>query len=127
MSVSKGSWALVLHNPTTVLSPVEIEKACNLFGVKYSILVTICSTIKSDGKLEISINLIYVLKYLIYFRVGDVDLATAKEIVVGWWGQGHPPVGHILSEGPYVNTIVCHPLEEETMVAAEATGWIAYL
>ena len=48
--------------------------------------------------------------------------ATAKEIVVGWWEQGHPPVGHILSEGPHVNLIVCYPQEEDTMVAAEATG-----
>ncbi len=36
-------------------------------------------------------------------------------------------MGHILSEGPHVNSIVCHPQDEETMVAAEATGWIAYL
>ena len=46
---------------------------------------------------------------------------------MAWWGKGHPPVGHIMSEGPHVNSIVCHPQDEETMVAQESTGWINYL
>lgn len=47
--------------------------------------------------------------------------------MVAWWGPSKPPVGHILAEGHDINTIVCHPQDENTMVADEATGWIGYL
>ena len=51
-----------------------------------------------------------------------------KEIVVAWWGKGHPPVGHLMSEGPHVNSIVCDPQDQETMITEESsTGWINYL
>ena len=57
-----------------------------------------------------------------------VQLATEKEIVVAWWGKGHPPVGHIMSEGPHVNSTVCNPQDEDTMVTEETcTSWIDYL
>ena len=51
--------------------------------------------------------------------IDSVQLATEKEIVVAWWGKGHPPVGHIMSEGPHVNSTVCNPQDEDTMVTEE--------
>lgn len=51
-----------------------------------------------------------------------------KEIVIAWWGKGHPPVGHLMSEGPHVNSIVCDPQVQETMITEEScTGWMNYL
>ncbi len=58
---------------------------------------------------------------------GDVELGSSKEVVIAWWGSSTPPTGHILAEGQDVNTIVCHPQDEDTMMAEEATGWIGYL
>lgn len=61
-------------------------------------------------------------------NIGGVQLGTVQEVVIGFWGKTHPPRGHtILSEGPHVNSIICFPQDENTMVAEEATGWIDYL
>ncbi len=59
--------------------------------------------------------------------LGDVDLGSCKEVVVVWWGSSLPPRGHILAEEQHMNTIVCHPHEEDTMLSEEPTGWIGYL
>ena len=38
-------------------------------------------------------------------------------------------MGHILSEGPHINAIVCHPEEEDTMLTEETggLGWIDFI
>ena len=37
-------------------------------------------------------------------------------------------MGHIMSEGPHFNSIVCHPEDQETMITDESCiGWINYL
>ena len=56
-----------------------------------------------------------------------MQLGTVREVVIGYWGKTHPPRGHILSEGPHVNSIICFPQDEDTMATEEATGWINYL
>ncbi len=47
---AKDPWTLVLYNHLAVLPLEEIEKTCNLFGAKHTRVVTICSTIRADGK-----------------------------------------------------------------------------
>ena len=61
------------------------------------------------------------------FYSGDVELGTSKEVLFAWWGSNAPPTGHLLSEGQDINTIVCHPLEENTLISEQATGWMGYL
>ena len=59
--------------------------------------------------------------------LGDVELATSNEVVVAWWGSSTPPKGHILAEEQDVNTIFCHPQEENTMLSEQASGWMNFL
>ena len=37
-------------------------------------------------------------------------------------------MGHILSEGPHINAMVCHPQDEDTMISEEirGLGWIEF-
>ena len=51
----------------------------------------------------------------------------SKEVVVAWWGSTKHPMGHILAQEPDVNSIVWHPLLEDTMFTESAKGWIGHL
>ena len=56
-----------------------------------------------------------------------LKLGRSKEIVVAWWGSTKPPEGHILAEEPDVNSIVWHPLLEDSMYTETAKGWVGFL
>ena len=56
--------------------------------------------------------------------LGGVQLGSSTEVVVAWWGEHTHP---LCRANPDMNTIVCNPEEEDTMVATQATGWIVYL
>ena len=43
---------------------------------------------------------------------------------MAWWGDHSHP---LCRETSNINTIVCQPDEEDTMIASQATGWIIYL
>ena len=58
---------------------------------------------------------------------GDIDLATSKEVIIAWMGDGSPPAGHLLVEHHDVNSIVCCPQDEDTMVSVQATAWLGFL
>jgi len=50
--------------------------------------------------------------------------------VVSWWGPNPIPDGHILddSEGHELNSVVCCPDQEDTMITTlHCTGWIKLL
>lgn len=124
-------WTLVLHHISAALTTEEVEKTLNLYGAKYSRILNVCSTLKAVGTYEhvrYPYNNFYTAYICMYnVHVGDVQLGTVKEVVIGFWGKNHPPVGHILSEGPHVNSVICFPQEENTMVSEEGSGWIHYL
>ena len=54
---------------------------------------------------------------------GCVQLGTSSEIVVAEWGN-EPSV---LFQDSSINTIICLPEEENTMVSTQPTGWMSYL
>ena len=43
---------------------------------------------------------------------------------MAWWGDHTHP---LCREDPDINTIVCQPEEEDTMVATQTTGWMLYI
>ena len=60
-------------------------------------------------------------------HTGDVELGTSERVLYAWWGDNGFPADHMLSEGQDLNTIICHPMDECTMIAEQSTGWICYL
>ena len=66
--------------------------------------------------------------FLLNFIIDFMVIADTK-IVVAWWGQDAPPLDHILSESPEVNSMVCFPQEEDTMITEETDrlGWLTYM
>ena len=52
----------------------------------------------------------------------DVSIGTSEVVVIAWWGPGQIQRGHILGEPPEVNSILCHPEEEETLLSTQSTG-----
>ena len=59
-------------------------------------------------------------------HTGNVLVGESQEVVFSWWGPGPIPQGHILHE--QVNTLVCQPEDEDTLLATtQCTGWIKLL
>ena len=55
---------------------------------------------------------------------GVVQLGSSKEIVVAWWGH---PEHSLCQNNATMNTIVCHPDDENTLASTQSTGWIEYI
>ena len=49
---AKEPWTLVLYNPLASIDTNKLEKACHYFNPRHSRILTVCGTIKSDGKCE---------------------------------------------------------------------------
>ena len=47
---AKEPWTLVLYNPLANIETNNLEKVCQYFNARHSRILTICGTIKSDGK-----------------------------------------------------------------------------
>ena len=56
--------------------------------------------------------------------VDGIQLGSSTEILVAWWGNHPHP---LCRQDPDINTIVCQPDEEDTMVATQTTGWMHYI
>ena len=128
----------------------EIETFCYAHGAKGSKVITVSSVVRSTGIYkhgmgifgsldqhlllsvkppnQVEMNWWYSEECIVSLLIGDVFLATSKNIVVAWWGPTRIPDGHILKEEIEVNSVVCHPDEEDTLVSTlECTGWIKML
>ena len=56
-----------------------------------------------------------------------MSFATTEAIVLTWWGSAIPQ-HHILAERQEINSIVCYPEDEDTLLTTQqATGWINLL
>jgi len=59
----------------------------------------------------------------VYIGESDMSFGTSEEIVLVWWGPNTIPKGHILESE--MNTIVCHPEEEDTLMSdQQCSGWL---
>ncbi len=63
-------------------------------------------------------ELMCITTWLCLAIASDVELGTSKGVVIAWWGYSTPPMCHILADQG-INTIVCHPQEEDTMLSEE--------
>lgn len=59
--------------------------------------------------------------------IDDVEFASSGDLVIAWWGSGKLPLGHILNLDPDIDTLVCHPQDENTIIATQPTGWMKIL
>ncbi len=102
-------------------SDIEVlSKSC---GAECSRVFRISSVVKTDGMYYniVEMDLTCVL-------AGGVSFATTEVVVLTWWGPTPIPSGHILAERKEINSIVCHPEEEDTLLTTQqSTGWINLL
>ena len=117
----KSPWMLVAHNITNGMSTSDVECLLTANGALNTRLISVCTPMRCDGMLYMcNYNVILVCGKL---SIGDVDLATSSDVVMGWWGE----MQHPLIQEQSINTIVCHPEEENTMISSRPTGWMLYL
>lgn len=66
----------------------------------------------------------------IFDVIDEVSVGVCIPIVISWWGPGPIPNGHILADAEEheMNSLVCHPDQEDTLVSSlPSTGWIKLL
>ena len=51
-------------------------------------------------------------------------MGSSSEVVVAWWGH---PQHSFCQNDLTMNTIVCHPDNEDTQIATQSTGWIEFM
>lgn len=62
--------------------------------------------------------------------IDEASVGVCVPIVVSWWGPDPIPNGHILTDAEKneVNSLVCYPEQEDTMISSlSSMGWIKLL